>query len=405
MSAYLIPIQTALILFPILAALMTLPYAIHQYRSFGSMMMLRVTIVYSFVFYLLCAYFLVILPLPPVEEVAQYTSPYTQTIPFMFVHDLMVSWNGSIGSLLKQPACYQVVFNLFLLFPLGVYLRYYFRCSLPKLLLITFLISLSFECLQLSGLFGIYPRPYRLFDVDDLIINTAGGFLGCLCTPLFAFFLPNRTTLDLTSYHKGTSVSGGRRVLALGCDSLVLGLGTGVCYACLTIVMNRPMYLELIVAFLLAFIVFDLVIPICTKAQTLGKRLVKIRLVQDDDQRIQLLPLFYHFFIRDVTFLAAPLWFYLMITNIFTASTSPYVLYSFLLFIYIIYWFLLLIQSMSALYQEKTIPLYNKLWRIHNVSTIVYDGYEATKQSKHQESEVIQTTEAEEALLQSEVDN
>lgn len=385
MSSYLIPIQTAILLFPILAGIITIPYALHQYRTFGSIMMLRVTFVYSFVFYMLCAYFMVILPLPPIEEVAQYTTPYTQPIPFLFVYELMEVWNGSIVSLLKQPACYQVVFNLFLLFPLGIYLRYYFKCSVSKLILITFLVSLSFECIQLSGLFGLYPRPYRLFDVDDLIINTAGGILGCICTPLFAYFLPSRTTLDATSYHRGTSVSGGRRLMALCFDLCFLTLGTGICYMLLSKLIHFDLYLEIITAFLISFLFFDLLIPIYMKAQTLGKRLVKIRLVQDQDQHIHILPLFYHFFIRDVSFLAAPLWFYLVISNIFTNSTSPYLFLSFLLFLYIMYWFLLFLQSMSALYQEKTIPLYNKIWRIHNVSTIEYDGDENAKQPIAQE--------------------
>ena len=39
-------------------------------------------------------------------------------------------------------------------------------------------LSLSVETAQLTALFGIYPCPYRQFDVDDLILNTAGTLLG-----------------------------------------------------------------------------------------------------------------------------------------------------------------------------------------------------------------------------------
>ena len=42
----------------------------------------------------------------------------------------------------------------------------------------TFLLSLTIELAQLTGLFFTYPGSYRLFDVDDLIMNTIGGFLG-----------------------------------------------------------------------------------------------------------------------------------------------------------------------------------------------------------------------------------
>ena len=36
MSVYLIPLQSALLLFPFLAAIITLPYIIIQYRKYGS---------------------------------------------------------------------------------------------------------------------------------------------------------------------------------------------------------------------------------------------------------------------------------------------------------------------------------------------------------------------------------
>ncbi len=38
--------------------------------------------------------------------------------------------------------------------------------------------SLFLEIAQGTGLFGIYPCPYRSFDVDDLITNTLGALAG-----------------------------------------------------------------------------------------------------------------------------------------------------------------------------------------------------------------------------------
>ncbi|GMG84368.1 hypothetical protein LNKW23_35830 [Paralimibaculum aggregatum] len=40
------------------------------------------------------------------------------------------------------------------------------------------LYSLGLETAQATGLFGLYPCPYRAFDLDDLILNTAGAALG-----------------------------------------------------------------------------------------------------------------------------------------------------------------------------------------------------------------------------------
>ena len=39
-------------------------------------------------------------------------------------------------------------------------------------------LSLTVELTQLTGLWGLYPCPYRQFDVDDLILNTTGVALG-----------------------------------------------------------------------------------------------------------------------------------------------------------------------------------------------------------------------------------
>lgn len=70
------------------------------------------------------------------------------------------------------------MFNLFLTMPFGAYLRYYFRVGWKRALLYSFLLSLFFELTQLTGLYFVYPGSYRLFDVDDLIINTTGSMIG-----------------------------------------------------------------------------------------------------------------------------------------------------------------------------------------------------------------------------------
>ena len=107
MSVYLIPLQSALLLFPFLAAMITLPYIIIQYRKYGSILPIRVLIVYSFIFYLLCAYFLVLLPLPPMEEVASYTKPIVQLIPFASLKEFTM--NSSL--IWNDPATYLTALN------------------------------------------------------------------------------------------------------------------------------------------------------------------------------------------------------------------------------------------------------------------------------------------------------
>ena len=67
MAQYQHVVWQAMIAFPVLAAVVTLPYLIYCYRKYGSVLGLRVPIIYSFILYLLCCYFLVIMPLPSRE--------------------------------------------------------------------------------------------------------------------------------------------------------------------------------------------------------------------------------------------------------------------------------------------------------------------------------------------------
>lgn len=88
MSAYSEPLRQALILFPTICILFTVPYVAWNYHKYGSIFSPRILIVYSFILYLLCTYCLIILPLPSAEEAAKLHGRKTQLIPFSFVADI-----------------------------------------------------------------------------------------------------------------------------------------------------------------------------------------------------------------------------------------------------------------------------------------------------------------------------
>ncbi len=48
MNAYLDVIMNALLVFPLMAVIFTLPYIIYNYRKYGSVFSMRILIVYSF---------------------------------------------------------------------------------------------------------------------------------------------------------------------------------------------------------------------------------------------------------------------------------------------------------------------------------------------------------------------
>lgn len=272
MEAYLIPIKTAFLVFPMIAVLFTAPYLIIQYRNYGSISFLRSVILYSFILYLLCMYLLVILPLPSMEEVLQLTTPETQLRPFQFIRDFIRETKLRPGEpatylpALKQNCFLQVVFNIFLFVPFGIYLNYYFKCSFRKVVCFSFFLSLFFELTQLTGLYGIYPRGYRLFDVDDLLLNSIGGIFGYPLGFLAAKLLPKREEIDRIAYEKGRTVSYGRRLTALFID--------GFCFGAAVIVASMPVAA--------GGMVFGLYL---SKGFTPGKWLLRIQVTDEKGKR------------------------------------------------------------------------------------------------------------------------
>lgn len=142
MDSYRYIITQAIFIFPLIAFIFSLPYIIYNYHKYGSFLSMRIAIIYSFILYLICAYFLVILPLPSIEAVAQLTTSRVQLTPFQFINDIVATTNFSIDSvasllyILNTPAVYQTLFNILMCVPFGMYLHYYFKCSFKKTLLL-----------------------------------------------------------------------------------------------------------------------------------------------------------------------------------------------------------------------------------------------------------------------------
>lgn len=295
MNSYIFPIKVAVITFPFLAMIITAPFLIYYYRKYGELGKLRSVILYSFVFYLLCAYYLVILPLPDISAVAKMTGPRYELHLFQSWHNFMnqtvLQLNNPSTYLpaIKQSVFLEPVFNIFLLFPFGVYCRYYFKLSIWKTILASFCLSLFFELTQLSGLYFIYPRPYRLFDVNDLLHNTLGGTFGFICAPLFTFFLPTRSELDSESLVKGQKVSLLRRFMAMVIDWVVIGFFSSLLslFANFVPVTLKDLLNYPIVSFTLEVILYFMFVMYLWNGQTVGKKIVRIKVVEKNREHIR----------------------------------------------------------------------------------------------------------------------
>ena len=265
---YITSIEKAIIVFPLIALLFTIPFVLHQYHKYGSIHKFRVFIIYSFILYLISIYFLVILPLPKMDTVV-WKPGMKRLIPFQFIFDFIkettIEWNHPITYLkgFLDPCFYTVAFNILMTVPFGIYLRYYFKCNGKQVIWYTFLLSLFFEVTQLTGLYFIYPYPYRIFDVDDLMINTLGGIIGYILAGKL-YFLPTRDKIDADARTLGEQVSILRRITVFCLDIVLYGI---ICFTASFLGIKNT---------IIIFFLYYGIYPILSKGKTLGSQFLNV---------------------------------------------------------------------------------------------------------------------------------
>lgn len=297
---YISTIKTSIIFFPIIALIFTIPYILKQYHKYGSINKLRTVIVYSFILYMMTIYFLVILPLPDINNLPTDKTMYN-LIPFKFITDIIkeTSFNISVPSTylkaLTENCIYVVIFNIFMTIPFGMYLRYYYKASFKKVLILSFSLSLFFELTQLTGLYFIYPRPYRLFDVDDLILNTTGGVVGYLLFGLVEKYLPSREKIDKDSLEQGKVISGLRRLTYFFLDLFIYC----IFHMTISIFINNN-YLNYI-----TLITYYILIPYLTKGYTPAGKFLNIKISPENKPflRISLRAIFIYLYYCKIVYL------------------------------------------------------------------------------------------------------
>lgn len=315
MSNFIYDIQLGFLTFPLFALLLAVPYALYQYRRFGAISIWKTFVVFTFILYCLCAVSLIVFPLPADHSAVVESARTPQLHPFHVIEQIRETTDFSLGDrstwgpALRSPVVYEAIFNVMLTVPLGAYLCYLFRCRWWMALLIGMATTLLFETSQLTGLFGLYAHPYRLFDVDDLILNTTGTMLGFWLMIPLAWALPSMDEVNEQARERGSSrVSLTRRALAAVVDLTVLA----VLFVLAWIVLSPTdaqiakalavdpsragaktlafrfiggLFADPMSALLLALgigAVLFAVIPMASKGRTIGKALVGIRIVKAD---------------------------------------------------------------------------------------------------------------------------
>ena len=353
---YLSIIKIALITFPFIAFLITLPYVLKEYHKYGSVYWYRALIIYSFILYLLTAYFLVILPLPSREEVMALTTPTTQLIPFNFITDFINNSGFVLNDFstyitaLKSSQFIVPVFNIILTIPFGAYLHYYFKFSFKRTVLWSFLLSLFFELTQVTGLYFIYPRGYRLFDVDDLILNTFGGFVGYFVGSLLLKFLPDREEIDDTAKALGRKVSIIRRSLAYCLDWFI----ATIIFVIINTIFNFSTNFSYYLIFMVAYFIL---LPYLFKGQTLGCKFLKIKIVSNKSKKLSLFQMILRTALFYLGYVGLPIILLIICSNIISYLSDTILVYSVLLvllfiFIYYVICFFKLAVSKKIFYEK-----------------------------------------------------
>ncbi|WP_051248154.1 VanZ family protein [Nocardioides halotolerans] len=204
----------AIALGSVLAVLLLIPTAAVQYRLDGRLGPLDLTILVTSAIYALAIWTYTLLPMPADHTFACKGSQLRVLGSLGLIH---VPDRGGPLALLREPAFLQIVLNVLLFVPLGYFLRVILHRGVVVATLAGLGLSLLVELTQKTGVWHLYSCAYRLFDVDDLIVNTLGATIGSLLSILVV----RRRRPDVVL---PTTVSFGRRVVGFTSDVLFIAL-------------------------------------------------------------------------------------------------------------------------------------------------------------------------------------
>ena len=171
----------AIVLGTVLAVLLLIPTAAVQYRLDGRLGPLDLTILVTSAVYALAIWTYTLLPMPEDHTFRCKGSQLRVLGSLGLIH---VPDQGGPLALLREPAFLQIVLNVLLFVPLGYFLRVILHRGVVVATVAGFGLSLLIELTQKTGVWHLYSCAYRLFDVDDLIVNTLGATVGSLLSIL-----------------------------------------------------------------------------------------------------------------------------------------------------------------------------------------------------------------------------
>ncbi|WP_131104101.1 ElyC/SanA/YdcF family protein [Ornithinimicrobium sufpigmenti] len=283
MSGFSASAVLAVLLGGLLLPVLFVPYVGWSYRRRGTLSPGHAVVVAAAVVYATALWTYTIVPLPDPATLECAGDAPVQLLPLASLGDVDVATHG-----LRDPALVQLVANVALFVPFGMLVRHLLAPRRPAWVVVLAAAgtSLLVELTQLTGVWGLYPCAYRIFDVDDLLTNTLGATLGLLLAPLLRR-IPGQGTVPVA---QARVVGRGRRLVGMAVDVAAVHVPALVLYVGLALVARHrgwlgpdPAYDRLYGGVLLGVsLVLLLLVPRLTRGATPGQLLTYVRPVTED---------------------------------------------------------------------------------------------------------------------------
>jgi len=194
----------------LLAVALLVPFVAVSYRRRGGLTPSRTVAWLALLVWILAVQAYTLLPIPK----GGYACVGVEWDPLQAFRDAFA------GDGVLNPAVQQLALNVLLFVPWGVLVRTLWRRGLVVATSTGLGISLLIETTQLTGVWGIFPCAYRLFDTGDLVTNTAGAAIGSLLALPFL----RRRAAPLPHHARDVTLT--RRLIGMLCDVLAVLLAT-----------------------------------------------------------------------------------------------------------------------------------------------------------------------------------
>lgn len=262
-----------------------LPILLIQYRRYGDLNGRRLLGACGLSIYVVALFAYTLLPAPARSEawcVAHGGGEDWQLRPFStFTTAYDMTRGLGLRATLLSRYWLQIVFNVVLFVPLGIWCRRFFEHGLLAATGIGFGVSLLVEATQGSANWGLWPCPYRMLSVDDLMTNTLGAFVGASVAWLVLFWMPQSSRLERARL-RPREVTVFRRWLGMVLDAVIVAVGGVVVAMGVRILViatghrppATPMTAEAVLAYAVPVALLVVVPALVGDGASIGQRLV-----------------------------------------------------------------------------------------------------------------------------------